>query len=177
MSTVKHSTKQNLFFKINLLLIAAGLFAIAEARLPARDVISPVRVVKEYGYTRQGGAERSWSVVIMEDGSYIWTQRTTDRFDPLDSFDLHVTPIMGSVLSYRKHGSLQSWMEVERENDRYRPFPYVVVLVGLLLLLPFWSADSRLFLQGLLLLVSATWALTQFATGGYVFKLLAQIGW
>ena len=68
-------------------------------------------------------------------------------------------------------------MEVERENDRYRPFPYVVVLVGLLLLLPFWSADSRLFLQGLLLLVSATWALTQFATGGYVFKLLAQIGW
>ncbi len=177
MRPVKQSADRYLFFKINLLLIAAGLFAIAEARLPARNVTSPVRVVKEHGFRERGGTELSWSAVIMEDGSYIWTQRTTERFALLDSFDPHVTPILGSVLNYRKHGTLYSWMEVEREDDKYRPFPYVVVLVGLLLMLPFWSADSRLFLQGVLLVMSATWALTLVATGGYVFKLLALLGW
>ncbi|MGV9013666.1 MAG: hypothetical protein ACOH13_13825 [Flavobacteriales bacterium] len=173
--------KRRRFFAINLLLIVTGLFSIAESWLPARDVVSRIRIVKEHGFNEghQGSPAitRFWSAVIIEDGSYIWTQRTADQFAPLDSFDLHVTPIMGTVLSYRQHGSTHRWMEVERENEAYRPFPYVVVLVGLLVLLPFWSAENRLFLQGLLLVVSATWALTQFATGGYVFKLLAQLGW
>ena len=171
------SPKRSRFLIINLLLFAAGLFTIAETWLPARDVISRVDIVKEHGFRERGGSKRYWSAVIMEDGSYIWTQRTSDRFAHMDSFDLHVTPIMGSVLSYRRHCSPYHWMEVEQENDAYRPFPYAVVLIALLLLLPSWSADSRLFLQGLLLVVSATWALTQFATGGYVFKLMAHLGW
>ena len=173
----KQLTQRSRFFTINLLLLAAGLFAIAESWLPAHDVLSRVHIVEEHGFRERGGSKRFWSAVVMEDGSYIWTQRTADRFAPMDSFDLHVTPIMGSVLSYRKHGSSHQWMEVEREDDAYRPFPYVVVLIGLLMFLPFWSADSRLFLQGVLLVVAGTWALTQFATGGYVFKLMALCGW
>lgn len=169
--------KRSRFFTINLLLIVTGLFSIAESWLPARDVISRVRMVKEHGFRERGGTERYWSAVIMEDGSYIWTQRTADRFTPMDSFELRVTPIMGSVLRYREQGSSHRWMEVEREDEAYRPFPYVVVLLGLLLMLPFWSADNRLFLQGLLLVVSGTWAMTLFATGGYIFKVMAQLGW
>ena len=169
--------KRRRFFTINLLLIATGLFSIAEAWLPSRDVVSRIRIVKEHGFNEghQGTTSitRFWSAVILEDGSYIWTQRTADRFVRLDSLDLHVTPIMGTVLRYRLHGPTHRWMEVERESEAYRPFPYVVVLLGLLVRLPFWSADTTLFLQGLLLVISATWALTLFATGGYVFKLMA----
>ncbi len=173
--------KRSRFFTINLLLIVTGLFSIAESWLPAREVVSRVRIVKEQGFKEGHDGSptttRFWSAVIMEDGSYIWTQRTADRFTPMDSFELRVTPIMGSVLRYREQGSSHRWMEVEREDEAYRPFPYVVVLLGLLLMLPFWSADNRLFLQGLLLVVSGTWAMTLFATGGYIFKVIAQLGW
>lgn len=174
------AVKRGRFYLINLLLVATGLFTIAESLLPSREVISRVRTVKEHGFgeSHRGNPSitRFWSAVIMEDGSYIWTQRNADRFTPLDSLDLRLAPITGTVLSYRQHGPSHPWMELEREGEAYRPFPYVVVLVGLLLMLPFWSADSRLFLQGVLFVVSGTWALTLFATGGYVFKLMVLLG-
>jgi len=168
--------KRDRYRPIYFLLIAAGFFACADILLPKQLVTSRVVQVQEHRFPARNHSY-FWTAVRLENGAFLWTQRVAEPFLGNDSWDLQVTALGGSVVRYRRHAAHAStqWHDVEAHNEANRAFLVVVILLGLLLLYPGWSVDNKMLLRGVLGVVSGAWALTQFATGGHVYKL--QLLW
>lgn len=159
---------------ISLVLLIYGLFSCAEVLLPVTTTVSKPVKMQEHRFNagRKGEGHIYWTSVIMANGSYLWTQRTADFFMSADSIDLALSALGGSVVRYRAHGrSTSQWEPVDAADEKYRPFPFVVALLGLLYLYPKWSPEGGLFIWAVQLLCAGAWAMVQLATGGYLFKL------
>lgn len=156
---------------IYVFVAVGGTIAVLDMYLPTSRKASTIVEVDEFGSrvaVRGGhGYTRYWSSIDLANGKSIWTQRTANNFAKGDSMDVEVSAVMRKVVRYRGYRpGYTSWYATEGVNEKYRPLPFAAILFALILLLPWWSAETRMLFRGILLVVTAAWLITTIATQG-----------
>jgi hypothetical protein len=157
-----------------VLVFAMGI-VIVDRHLPLRS--STEQVIRSEQFTSRYSDKRRhyneyWSVVRFSSGAEFQTKRSVDNFPIGDTTDLRRTKALGYVVAYHSHRDRTgAWYFLEADAEEFKPFPYVVGLTSLLLLLPWRKDENRWVITGILGVTLVAWFFTQLATN--LFRLFS----
>ena len=151
------------------IVLVGGVVAILDTYLPTKRATSVIERVSEFSSfeSHRGGRGRTryWSSIDLRNGKNIWTQRTANNFAVGDTIEIDISAVVGKVVRYNSHASaFGTWVGTEEIKEEYRPFPFVAVLIALLLFYPKWSTESRMLLHGVLFVTLVAWMIIMAAT-------------
>lgn len=158
-------------------LIAGMLIILLDRHLPPERNGTRVLKAEQYavnvssGHRSRPPSFANWVLVTLEDGTRFQTERTAYEFPKGSELVIEKSALFDQVMRYRMPAvDGDRWSVPEQESEDYRPIPYLILVMSLLLLLPWWSLEYRYIGKGLLLVMVLSWTFILIGTG--ILKVL-----
>ncbi len=165
---VKHIRAARLGWVYLVLMIAMAMVITDRHLLPDMAISTITAAEQTKVETRSGGHTTItyWTVVDLSDGTRFQTQAVAGVFPIGDTLEVRQSALFGHTTAYRNLRRGGSWVVLEASEEGFEGFPYLVLACCLLLLMPWWSEDNRLFLMGVLGVTAVAWIIMMLGTGG-----------
>lgn len=121
--------------------------------------------VKIRSRTKHRPMDTYWVVVKLDNGRKFQTERVAKVFPVGTELELRVGALLSGVQAYRMDRDTHPWVALETENEDFKPMPYAVIVFSILLLLPWWSVETRWVMQIIQITVLVAWMFMLFGTG------------
>lgn len=159
----------------HVLLLVAMVLIIVDRTRPVQQHMAVVKESEEFRsrYSSRGTHYfEYWSVVDLSSGETFQTKRAVGNFPIGSELEVRTTKLFGNVIGYRSTSpGGGGWYELEWDNEDFRPFPYVIGLAALALLLPWRSQETRWLITGVLGVCITAWLFCIGSTN--VFRLFS----
>lgn len=153
---------------VNLLLALVMGAVVLDKHLDPRIESAAVQEAVQHKVNIRSRYQRGstyWVVLKMDNGRKFQTERMAKAFPVGTVLQLRVGALLGGVTAYRMDGDIHRWVSVEAEKEEFKPMPYAVLLLSIVLLAPWWKVETRWVMQAIQLTILVAWALMLIGTG------------
>lgn len=153
---------------VNLLLALVMGAVVLDKHLEPRIENAAVQEAVQHKVSIRSRYQRGityWVVLKMDNGRKFQTERMATAFPVGTVLQLRVGALLGGVKAYRMDRDIHRWVSVEAEKEEFKPMPYAVLLLSIVLLAPWWKLETRWVMQAIQLTILVAWALMLIGTG------------
>lgn len=153
---------------LNVWLIVVMSAVLLDKHLEPREVLSTISEAVQHQVrsgTRYHSRTSYWVVVKLDNGMKFQTERLAKAFPKGLSVHVRSGAVFNSVQAYRIDLDGQRWVVLETESEQFKPMPYAVLVLSIVLLAPWWSMETSWLIQGMQLTILVAWLFMLFGTG------------
>jgi hypothetical protein len=159
--------------KVYAALAVISAYVALDSLLPVREYTSTISAVQENRVNISSGRwspSRTrftyWSSVELANGIHFKYQGGASGFPIGDTVVVLATPVRKAVLRFKVSSALSlGWSETDNTIEDYKPFPWLVCVTSLLLLIPILTEQWRAILHLALIVSLFPWLLIMIGSG------------